>query len=365
MGSRIREIVHLLRTKGFRYTYNRVHFYIFWCWIENHPRLIRMLNWYAPYPSYIEIEVTTRCNLRCIMCEHTYWKEPARDMSFEEFKGIVDQFPNLKWIGLTGIGESFLNDDFMKMLSYVKRKQVFVELYDTFFFINEELANELIELKVDKILASIDGATKETYEKIRVGSDFERVIKNAENLLRLKKEKKASFPKIGFHFIINKYNFHEILPYIDLIKSISQGEDVTIQFTRMLHEFKDTKDLFVEIPDDTVLAVEQKAKDLGIEVVWNANVPQAKPPISNCIEYTMPFIFSSGDVIPCCSGNEAGNRNFQKATALGNIFEQSFKEIWRGEKYSLLRKAIREGKVPAPCNNCCLFSTKDGKSCES
>lgn len=44
MDSRIREIANLLRTKGFKYTYNRVHFYVFWCWIENHPRLIRMLN---------------------------------------------------------------------------------------------------------------------------------------------------------------------------------------------------------------------------------------------------------------------------------------------------------------------------------
>ena len=66
----------------------------------------------------MEIEVTTRCNLKCIICEHTYWDEPNRDMSFEQFKGIVDQFPKLKWIGLTGIGESFINKDFMKMLRY-------------------------------------------------------------------------------------------------------------------------------------------------------------------------------------------------------------------------------------------------------
>jgi MoaA/NifB/PqqE/SkfB family radical SAM enzyme len=292
------------------------------------------------------------------MCEHTYWGEPNRDMSFEEFKSIVDQFPRLKWIGLTGIGESFLNKDFMKMLRYVKSKDVIVELYDTFFFIDEKTAEELIDLEVDKIVASVDAATKETYEKIRVGGNFERVVNNVRNLFRLKKEKGAHFPEIGFHYIVNRYNFHEILEYIDLVHSIAQGEDVTIQFTRMLHEFKEVKDLFVEIPEEIRKVVEEKAKKFGIRVVWNADVPQIKPPINRCIEWTMPFIFVTGHVVPCCSGNEAGHRDFQKETTLGNGFEQSFKEIWRGEKYKTLRRMLRKGEVPLPCKNCCLYEVR-------
>ncbi|MCK5628450.1 radical SAM protein, partial [Candidatus Bathyarchaeota archaeon] len=183
----------LLREKGLRYTYNIIHFGFFWGWIRNHSNLIKMLNWFAPYPSYIEIEVTTKCNLKCIMCEHTYWNETDRDMSFEDFKGIIDQFPRLKWIGLTGIGESFLNKDFIKMLRYVKAKNIIVELYDTFYFVDGNVAEELIDLQVDNIFASIDAATKETYEKIRVGSNFERVINNVTNIFQLKKKKKVSY----------------------------------------------------------------------------------------------------------------------------------------------------------------------------
>jgi len=290
------------------------------------------------------------------MCEHTYWDEPNRDMSFEEFKGIVDQFPRLKWIGLTGIGESFINKDFMKMLRYVKSKSILVELYDTFYFIDEDVAKELVEMGVDKIYASIDAATKETYERIRVGSNFERVTNNVKNLLQIKREMNSSFPIVDFHYIISKANFREILQYVEFVHSIA-GENIRIQFTRMLHEFDEVEDLFVEVPEEIVQEVNKKGKELGIRIGWNTDVPKSKPHITKCIEWIMPFIFVTGHVIPCCSGNEAGHRDFQKETALGNLFEESFKEIWRSENYKNFRRMLRRGEVPIQCRNCCLYNT--------
>jgi len=353
--SKFKRLIFLLKNKGFKYTYNLIHFHTFFG--TKNPLLVKLLYWLEPYPSYIEIEVTTRCNMRCIMCEHTYWNEPNRDMSFEEFKSIVDQFPKLKWIGLTGIGESFINKDFMKMLRYVKSKNIFVELYDTFYFIDEKTARELIEMGIDKIFISLDAATKETYEKIRAGSNFELVINNLRNFFKLREKMKAYFPQIAFHYIVNKLNLKEIPQYLDLVHSITQEKDVIVQITRMLHEFKEVKDLFVEIPEETTREANKKAEELGIKIVWNADIPQEKPPIKKCTEWIMPFIFVTGHVIPCCSGNEAGHRDFQKETALENVFEQSFKEIWCSERYKTLRRMLRQGKVPLPCKNCCLYET--------
>jgi radical SAM protein with 4Fe4S-binding SPASM domain len=126
----------------------------------------------------------------------------------------------------------------------------------------------------------------------------------------------------------------------------------------MLLEFREVKDLYVEIPEDIIKIAEEKARNFGIKVVWSADVPKVKPPVTRCIEWSMPFIFVTGHVIPCCSGNEAGKRDFQKQTALGNIFEQSFKEIWYGEKYKKFRRMLREGKVPVQCKNCCLYNVE-------
>lgn len=356
LPSKFKRLLFLLKNKGLKYTYNYLHLYTFYG--TTNPFIIKLLHWLEPYPPYLEVEVTTRCNLKCKMCEHTYWSEPNRDMTFEEFKSIVDQFPKLKWIGLTGIGESFLNRDFMKMLRYVKSKNIYVELFDTFYFIDSKTAKELIELGIDHFIISFDGATKETYEKIRVGSNFERVTSNVRNLIQLKREMKKHFPELTFHYIISKLNIDEMPQYIELASSISQGESTVVQLTRMTHKFKETSDLFVEIPEEIIQTTERKAKELGVRLIWNRDVPKVKPPVNKCTVWMMPFIFVTGHVVPCCGTNQAGRRDFQKATALGNIFEQNFRDIWNGEKYRILRRMLRQGKVPLSCNDCSAFEIR-------
>lgn len=353
LPSKFKRLLFLLRYKGIRFTLNYIYFSLLFA--TKNPFLIKLLYWLEPYPSYLEIEVTTRCPLKCIICERTYWREANRDMTLQEFKGIVDQFPKLKWIGLTGIGESFANKDFLKMLRYVKEKNIFVELYDNFFLIDEKTASQLIEMSIDKIFISLDAATKETYEKIRIGSNFERVINNLNSFFRLKKEMNAHFPEIFFHYVVNSLNLKEIPQYIDLVHSLVPKGRPTIQFTRMLHPFPEVRGLFVEIAKEIIQEAEAKAGQLDIDLDWSADVPKNKPAVTKCTEWTMPFIFVTGHVIPCCAGNEAGHREFQKQTALGNVFEKPFKEIWQGEKYKSLRRLIARGKVPLSCKNCCLY----------
>jgi len=292
------------------------------------------------------------------MCELTYWDEPARLMSLEEFKFIVEQFPKLRFIAMTGIGENFLNKDFMDMYRYVKKKwpHIYIELYDTFYFIDKEKSRILIEeIKIDKVQISFDAATKKTYEVLRKGSDFERVIKNIKDFIEIKKNKKLFYPEVKFHFVINKLNLPEVLDYIELISFITKGTDVGIQFTRMLHKFSQIEDLFVEIPSELIKKVETKGREKGIDIIWNADVPLEKPPVYYCANWMMPFIFISGEVIPCCAMNEANVRSIQKEKSLGNVFRENFRDIWRNEKYKRLRRDIREGKIPSFCFNCPMF----------
>lgn len=352
----MKHLIYYIKERGFKFAFNLFYYHIFWG--KRNTLLIKYPYWFKPYPSYIEIEVTTRCNMKCIMCEHTYWNEPEKDMSFKEFRYIIDQFPRLKWVGLTGIGESFLNKDFMRMLEYVKSRSVLVEIYDNFHFLDKEIAQELIWLKIDSIYASIDAATKKTYEKIRLGGDFDKVIKNVREFLDLKRKYGVPLTTFNFHYIIGKLNIQEVLSYLDLVYSLAKGLEVNVQFTRMLHKYKEAEDLFVEMDDKLIEEVGKKAKALGIGIFWNANIRRPKPSPDRCIEWTMPFIFVTGDVIPCCAGNEANRRDFQKEYSLGNIFEKSFKEIWNGKKYRELRKSLYKGKFPFVCRDCCLYEEK-------
>ena len=91
----------------------------------------------VPYPARLELEVTTKCRLKCPKCEHTYWQQPDKSLSFEQFKTIIDQFPGLKEVSLTGIGHGLEHDGYFDMLRYLKKKSIFVQFFDPLLLADE------------------------------------------------------------------------------------------------------------------------------------------------------------------------------------------------------------------------------------
>jgi MoaA/NifB/PqqE/SkfB family radical SAM enzyme len=344
-----------------REIYNIFWVYAFW-W--NHRLSAFLLNKLLPkfgidlFPPFLEIEHTTVCNFRCKICEHSYWKEPSKNMSFEQYKQIFDQFGKPKWIGLTGIGSSYLNSDFHKIVRYAKSKGTIVELMDHFaHFKNEEQIKELLEIGPDFQFVSMYGATKKTSDEICVGSDFNKVIKNIQTFVRLKKQMKKRFPIINFHFIITKKSKDEIFDFLDFVHSLDT-EIGEVLVTPMLHDFKEAKGYAVKIDEDYVRKLKEKADKLGIAITINtcamkdAGELSSKPRFSYCKEYIMPFVFVTGDMSPCCALNEANQREILKKNSPGNLFEKDLREIWYSDKYKKIRQMIRQDKCPEECRLC-------------
>lgn len=324
--------------------------------------IFRINPFWAPYPQTMEVEVTTRCHLKCGICEHTYWKEPARDMSFDEFKRITDQFPKLKWIGLTGIGSSFLNKDFLKILSHLKKRGVFIEFFDTFDLIDEKVSEELVRIGVDKIWVSMDAARKGTYEKIRVGTSYEKTINNIKGLFKMKAKYGTSVPEVWFHYIINKENVPEMAEYVDLVDSIVSEHRTNyatlIYFTSLLH-FREVEHLLPSIPAGVRDQVIEKAHSKGLFVNWNENVTCDKP-LCDCTKWVEPFVLVTGHVQPCCAINMANDRDFQKQNSWGNLLNEDFHDIWNSEKVREFKKMVHSNKFPLVCKNCRIYK-KSGK----
>lgn len=356
--TRLKRVGYMLQEKGLSYTWN----FLFMTSTYNNDFiryivLTRFYPWFVFYPRYFEIEVTTRCHLKCIMCEHTYWTNNPKDLSLEEFKRIIDQFPKLKWIGTTGIGSSFLNKDYPEMLKYLKNKNknIYVELFDAFSNIKKQTIDDIVKYGlIDRLIISIDGANKETYEKIRVGADFETVIGNVKYLIETKNKYNTNFPELSFHFIISRDNYLEVPKFVELVASISQGKNIGILFSHVLHNFQEVENLVVELPPELKSEAIQLAGKFGIKVSWGKNVKERKP-INRCTEWSMPFIFADGSVIQCCASNEANRRDFQVKNCMGNILKSDFDSIWNGTEYSALRDAVHSGKVPVQCSDCPIY----------
>lgn len=314
----------------------------------------------APFPARLELEVTNHCNLRCPKCEHTYWKLKGvkeRDMTLEEFKFILNQFPNLRDISMSGIGHGFYSDKFgktfLKMVSYAKSKGLFVQFFDPFINIDEEIARQLIEIGVDRIWMSIDGTTKKTYEKLQVGSNFEKATKNVERLFELKKEKKALFPEVCFHMIVQKYNVQEMPQMVDLVLRMTKNDPSLlkhIRYTRLI-PFKECSFLKPEIPKQVLDEIKNKVKKSG-QLFRIGSPVFEKPQMCRCTSWTTPFITVEGTVYPCCAYTEMNERCAVKKVlepAFGNVFNKSFKDIWYSEYFKRFRRDIVKGVVPYVC----------------
>jgi MoaA/NifB/PqqE/SkfB family radical SAM enzyme len=343
----------IYQKKGLKWTYNWIYYSHIYATRDKD--MLKFIYENMPYPDFIEVETSTHCNLKCTMCEHTHWKEKNQNMTYEQFLHILNQFPRLKWIGLTGIGESYLNPDFEKMLTECKRRGLFIENFDNFTLLDKEHAKKLVELKVDKLYVSLDAATKETYEKIRVGAKWETVIENIKTLCIYKRMYNSYEPELWFHFIVSKDNKHEMIKYLEMINEM--GIDChQVQFTILLHAYKEIEDKFIDVTNEEKEEVIKKGIELGLNVSFNMNTQDKEciPKLSDCTLWMMPFIFVDGTVISCCSMNEQNDRTWQKSVSLGNIFSQNFREMWKS-KYAEMCKSLKENKQCKECQRCFLY----------
>ncbi|MDD5012050.1 MAG: SPASM domain-containing protein [Candidatus Nanoarchaeia archaeon] len=367
LSHKLKLLSHFIVEGKFREIKNMFWVYPLW-W--NRKTAAFLLNRFFPklgidlFPPFLEIEPTTVCNLKCVCCEHTYWKEPSKNMTFEQFKKIFDDFGKPKWIGLTGIGSSYLNKDYHKMLAYAKSKGTIIEVFDHFaHFKNDEQIRELIRIGPDFQFISTYGASKNSFEKICVGSDYKTIEQNIKTFVRLKKQMKRKFPILNFHYIITSKSKDELPEFLDFVHSLNT-EVGEILVTPLLHSFKEAQKYAVELDSQYVEKIRTKAKRYKIPITINmcakqdAEKLEKKPSINNCKEYIMPFIFVNGDVTPCCGQNEANAREWQKKMSLGNALEKPFKEIWHSPKYKIMRKLIRENRCPKECALCPAYEIK-------
>lgn len=367
-----RTVAYMLKKKKFKNLYNFI-FVAYFIRGEDCGKGVLDPLWkyfpqLTPYLWDIEVEITTSCYLKCIMCEHTYFDKSYlnQNITLKQFKHLIDPIKNLKWINVTGEGSAFLNPDFMNILQYLKSRSIYVDFSHDFFYMTDEIARELINLGIERIYVSIDAATKKTYEKIRVGSNFEKVVGNIKRFVELKKEMKSPIPELCFRMNFFKDNVHEVEQLIDLIHSFGGAKDLgdepSVNIVGLL-EFEQTRGWIREISPKVIDRVDKKAKKYGLAMYWShpSHEEERKPPLDFCLAWTEPYVMIRGHAVPCCGVLMSNKRPFLERFAFGNVYEKSMKEIWKSKRYKQFRKMIvnPKAKVPLLCAGCRSFNTMD------
>jgi MoaA/NifB/PqqE/SkfB family radical SAM enzyme len=177
----------------------------------------------VPRPLNVILDLTSRCNLKCVMCyfaatDRLAWAPYDRQLSddgnlpFETFERIAaDLFPRAWRVALACAAEPMIHPRFRDILAVAGRYGVPDLWFPTnLLALTPATAAALVDNHVTTVAASIDGMTKETYEKIRVPAKFERLLACLDVLGAARREKKSKTPRLRIIFTWMKSNRQDL-----------------------------------------------------------------------------------------------------------------------------------------------------------
>lgn len=294
-------------------------------------------------------------------------REDDRDLSFENFRSIVDQFPVLDRVVLHGLGEPLLNKDLPRMISYLKERGTYVLFNSNGIALTARRGQALIHAGLDEYRLSMDGATRETYATVRGVDAFDKIWRNIKAFILLQQEQDASKPAVSLWFTAMRENLHELPGLIDLASEHGVREIYLQRLVYFEEGLAHSKQALFRRSTSEELALikdcEQRCQERGITFRAAGSATPTESivrdfgdrPWSGCQRpYTLTYITSSGNVLSCCFApfGHRSAREYQEERVLGNVFKESIAEIWRGERYEAFRRAFESDHPARHCAQC-------------
>jgi radical SAM protein with 4Fe4S-binding SPASM domain len=290
------------------------------------------------YPISVSFEPTTSCNLRCPECPSGLrsFTRPTGMLQKDFFRETIDDIhQHLLYLIFYFQGEPYLNPEFLDMVKYASSKNIYTATSTNAHYITDEVAKKTVESGLDRLIISIDGTTQEVYQQYRVGGNLNKVIEGAKKIMKWRKALNSKTPFIFFQFLVVKPNEHQLEEIKQLAKEIGVDE---VRFkTAQVYDYETDPNQL--IPNNEKYSRYKKDKDGKYKPknklvnrcwkLWHANV-----------------ITWDGLVVPCCFDKDAMHQ-------LGNIKNQSFKNIWNNSNYKQFRTELMKSRKNIDiCSNC-------------
>jgi len=321
------------------------------------------------YPLGIQIEITTKCNLRCKMCPNRGFGDfKMVDIPIDTYASVLRQsLPEIEYVYMWGVGEPTSHPKFLEMVRMAKQFGLKISFSTNGTFLNKNMAEKIVKWGVDEIIFSIDSADPKLYNKIRKGAKFDKVIDNLRTLLKIKKERDAKVPNVSITCSLMKINLDEMPKLVELAHDLGvpkvwfQNVISWDSFTKdqSLLGFQDRKKINRIFSETQKLAKEKgvwirlpKFTIVGksvcgfpwfgpINVRWDGSVT-----LCPWIAYPTHMYFVK-------KGNKVVKQHIMfRPWVMGNVHQQPLKSIWNNEKYQQMRLLLKKSEQPYPCNMC-------------
>ncbi len=306
------------------------------------------------WPTHLQIEPSTRCNLRCALCPVTEGMgRPTGYMDFNLYKKVIDEIGDYVFlILLWDWGEPFLNPNIYEMISYARQRGIkIVSSTNGHPFTQIENADKLVRSGLDSLVVAMDGISQKTYECYRQGGKLESVLKGIRIIVARKRSLNSKTPLINLRFIVMKHNEHEIPQLKDLARSL--GVDA-LTFKTLNPYSNDTYFEKRSIKDESVN--EFLPENYSYRRFRYTHNDQERIRVKNnpCKSlWNTPGIHWNGTVCPCTF-------DCNEKYVLGDLKTDTFKNIWFGTRYSRMRSQFRTDWEKINFCRECTYAYKGG-----
>lgn len=319
-------------------------------------------------PLNLLVEVTSKCNLSCRMCNIHYDSrsgitigDALLERTFELARTAADVNP-------FGLGEPLLHPDIVGIVGRYKSAGASVGLTTNGMLLSGEISKGFITSGLDHLVVSIDAADPLLFSEIRRGADLQRICDNIRLLNRMKKSMSSGKPSLALNVVAQARNFYQLPEIIRLAgeldifavtfapitahKHISeiQGEAISPELDGWGKILETCKD------DATARGISIDTRQLyyTLSRILPDDLYRGKAP---CPE---PFRFmgvrANGDIFPCCNWDV--NEPVARISKTENISLSDFEEAWQSPEWQDLRNMIISDKYPRQCRQCMANFTR-------
>ena len=305
-------------------------------------------------PLQANIDLTYRCNLRCVMCdvwrkESTVFGRAEEELTTEELKRLILEFHALgaKIVTFAG-GEPLVRSDFFDLLAFAKAHRLIVTLVTNATLINREVARKLAELRLDYLTVSLEAASPSLNDAMRGEGTFQRAV----DAVRTLREMNAK-AKITINTVVSRLNYREMPKMVVFARELGIKQ---INFQPVFDKSG--------IPMSTLALTPEDYLNLKVSVAETLKTSRQHHVDVGPAEYlsligVSPHLLSSflkrldcymvhvscavnafGDVLPCWF-----------LPSIGNVRKTRLRDIWFSETFNRVRETVKRHRVPQ-CERC-------------
>ena len=297
-----------------------------------------------PFPSAIQLQTINACQAACIMCPYsTYSKIFARgrmdDALFEKVIAEIAGHPEVRALVPMLQNEPLLDKKLFDRIARFRQLtggRVQVELVTNGAFLTEQVVEQIRAVKLDVLDISLDALTKETYERIRVGLDFDQVIAGVERVIAADLPDTSVFVRL----VRQRENMHEIRAFARRWRQ--RGVAVFIYSAHDRAGSVGGFDERIRVPERELPVLQRLERRASR--AWLGHCP---------LPFASTNILHDGDMLMCV-------HDWGRKVVLGNVRDSTISELWNGDRMREIRRLVSERRYTevAACRDCTLW--KDG-----